>query len=133
MITKYQDSVSANAYSPNKFERGDWTVEKNGKKYGIDKQYIRLGKVAIPNVLLGLLPLNMQGNPTAMERDRALASLHDEIVYQQQRALNEEQFRKAVKELRERKEREHQQQQQQKDNPPPKPISMRDASTSPSP
>ena len=44
-IERARDSAAAVAYSPNKFERGDWTVEKNGKKYGIDNQYIRLGKV----------------------------------------------------------------------------------------
>ena len=131
-IERARDSAAAVAYSPNKFERGDWTVEKNGKKYGIDNQYIRLGKVSIPNVLLGLLPLNMQGNPVAAERDRAMASLRQEILYQSQRSMNEEQFRKAVKELRERKEREHQ--QQEKDRAP-KPISAadRDRSSVPSP
>jgi hypothetical protein len=122
-IEHARDSAAAVAYSPNKFERGDWTVEKNGKKYGIDNQYIRLGKVSIPNVLLGLLPLNMQGNPIAAQRDRATESLRQEILYQSQRAMNEEQFRKAVKELRERKEREHQ--QQEKDRAP-KPISAVD-------
>ena len=131
-IERARDSAAAVAYSPNKFERGDWTVEKNGKKYGIDNQYIRLGKVSIPNVLLGLLPLNMQGNPVAAERDRAMASLRQEILYQSQRSMNEEEFRKAVKELRERKEREHQ--QQEKDRAP-KPISAadRDRSSVPSP
>ena len=122
-IEHARDSAAAVAYSPNKFERGDWTVEKNGKKYGIDNQYIRLGKVSIPNVLLGFLPLNTQGNPIAAERDRATASLRAEILYQSQRAMNEEQFRKAVKELRERKEREHR--QQEKDRAP-KPISAVD-------
>ena len=131
-IEHARDSAAAVAYSPNKFERGDWTVEKNGKKYGIDNQYIRLGKVSIPNVLLGLLPLNMQGNPIAAQRDRATESLRQEILYQSQRAMNEEQFRKAVKELRERKEREHQ--QQEKDRAP-KPISAtnRDRGTSANP
>jgi len=111
-----RDSIAANTYNPNKFERGDWTYEKNGKKYGMDKQYIRLGKVSIPNVLLGLLPLNMQGNPVAADRDRAMASLRAEILVQSQRAMNEEEFRKAVKSLRERKERERQ--QQEKDRAP---------------
>jgi len=131
-IERARDSAAAVAYNPNKFERGDWTVEKNGRKYGIDNQYIRLGKVSIPNVLLGLLPLNMQGNPVTAERDRAMASLRQEILYQSQRSMNEEEFRKAVKELRERKEREHQ--QQDKDRAP-KPISAadRDRSSVPSP
>jgi len=129
-IERARDSIAAITYSPNKFERGDWTVEKNGKKYGIDNQYIRLGKVSIPNVLLGLLPLNTQGNPIAAERDRAMASLRQEILYQSQRSMNEAEFRKAVKELRERKEREHQQQEKER---APKPISAADRPAPPTP
>ena len=119
-IERARDSMAATAYAPNKFERGDWTYEKDGKKYGIDNQYIRLGKFSIPNVLLGLLPLNAQGNPIAADRDRAMASLRQEILYQSQRSMNEEEFRRAVKSLRERKERERQQQEKER---APKPIS----------
>jgi hypothetical protein len=129
-IERARDSIAANTYTPNKFERGDWTVEKNGRKYGIDQSAIRLGKFSIPNALLALLPLNTQGNPIAAERDRAMASLRQEILYQSQRSMNEEEFRKAVKELRERKEREHQ--QQEKDRAP-KPISAADRDRSPAP
>ena len=108
-----RDSMAVNTYSPNKFERGDWTVEKNGRRYGIDQSAIRLGKVSIPTALLALLPFNanMMGNPIAAERDRAMASLRAEILVQSQRAMNEEEFRKAVRSLRERKERERQQQE----------------------
>jgi hypothetical protein len=115
-IERTRDSMAANGYTPNKFERGDWTMEKNGKKYGIDNQYIRLGKVSIPTALLGLLPLNVQGNPIAAQRDREMASMRAEIQFQSQRALNEEEFRRAVKSLRQRKERERQ--QQEKDRAP---------------
>src|SRR6185503_4242027 len=42
-IAKYRDSVFANTYSPNKYEKGDWTyTTKGGQKYGIDRNYIRL-------------------------------------------------------------------------------------------
>ena len=119
-IEHARDSIAANTYSPNKFERGDWTFEKNGKKYGIDQRAIRLGPVSIPTALLALLPLNAQGNPIQADRDRAMASLRQEILYQSQRSMNEEEFRKAVKSLRERKERERQQQEKER---APKPIS----------
>lgn len=106
-LRRYQDSVAATAYSPNKFERGDWTFERNGQKYGIDQQFIRLGKFSIPTALLALLPLNqMQGNPIAMERARNAAYMRADIQYHAQAAMNEEEFRKAVKAIRDRKERE---------------------------
>ena len=106
-LKRHMDSVTANAYSPNKFERGDWTFGKEGSKWGIDQQYIRLGRFNIPTALLALLPLNrMQGNPIAMERDRNAAYMRADIMYHAQAAMNEEQFRKAVAAIRDRKERE---------------------------
>lgn len=106
-LRRHMDSLSANAYSPNKFERGDWTFGKEGSKWGIDQQYIRLGRFNIPTALLALLPLNrMQGNPIAMERDRNASYMRADIMYHAQAAMNEEQFRKAVAAIRDRKERE---------------------------
>ncbi len=86
----------------------DWTIEKGGRKYGIDGQYIRLGKVSIPNALLAMLPLNIKsgGNPTVMERERTMNALNRDIMYQAQRGMNDADFQKAVRSIRERKERE---------------------------
>jgi hypothetical protein len=109
-LRRHVDSLAVSAYSPNKFERGDWTFERNGQKYGIDQQYIRLGRFQIPTALLALLPLNrMQGNPIAMERDRNAAYMRADILLHAQAAMNEEEFRKAVRAIRDRKERERRQ------------------------
>jgi hypothetical protein len=82
-------------------------VGKEGNKWGIDQQYIRLGKFNIPTALLALLPMNrMQANPIAMERDRNAAYMRADIQYHAQAAMNEEQFRKAVRDIRNRKDRE---------------------------
>jgi hypothetical protein len=106
-LARHLDSLKANTYSPNKFERGDWTFGKEGSKWGIDQQYIRLGRFQIPTALLALLPMNrMQANPIAMERDRNAAYMRNDIMYHAQAAMNEEQFRKAVRDIRNRKERE---------------------------
>jgi hypothetical protein len=106
-LKMHMDSLRANAYTPNKFEKGDWTFGKEGSKWGVDQQYIRLGRFSIPTALLALLPLNrMQGNPIAMERDRNAAYMRADILYHAQAAMNEQQFRKAVAQIRDRKERE---------------------------
>ncbi len=84
----------------------DWTVEKGGYKWGIDKRAIRLGPVSIPTALLAMLPLNIQGNPTTMNRDRAYAMMNRDIMWHAQRGINEADFTKAVRSIRERKERE---------------------------
>jgi hypothetical protein len=85
---------------------GDWTVEKGGQKWGIDQKKIYLGPVSLPTALLALLPLNVQGNPTEIERGRALSYQRQDIQYHAQRAASDEEFKAAVKRIRERKERE---------------------------
>ena len=115
LIFAFRDSMAANTYEPNKFERGDWTyTAKDGKKYGIDGQFIRLGRVSIPTALLGLLPMNQQANPIQYERQRRLDAMRVEILAQAQQAMNEEEFRRAVKQIRERKERERKEAEKKK-------------------
>lgn len=121
-LERYKDSLARYGYAPNRFERGDWTVEKDGKKYGIDREYIRLGRFALPTALLALLPLNkVQANPIAAERERSMAALRGDILYHAEQAMNEEEFRRAVKAIRERKDREQKakQEQQGKGKTPP--------------
>lgn len=107
-IQTHNDSLALNRYTPNKFERGDWTVERGGGKYGIDPQFIRLGKFSIPTALLALLPVNAAPGAAARElqQNPGLALHRAEIPYQAQRAITHEEFRRAVKQLRERKDRE---------------------------
>jgi len=107
-IMKYRDSVLANTSTPNRFERGDWTYRtKGGDRYGIDQQFIRLGKFSIPTALLALLPMNkMQGNPIENDRQARLAAMRTDIMMGAQAAMNEEEFRQAVKQIRARKEKE---------------------------
>lgn len=115
-IMRYRDSVMANSYSANRFERGDWTYRtKGGDRYGVDQQFIRLGKVSIPTALLGLLPLNqLQGNPVENDRQARLAAMRYDIIQGAQAAMNEEEFRQAVKAIRARKEKERKAQEKLK-------------------
>ncbi len=102
-IAPYNDSIAAAAQ---RRDPTDWTIEKGGYKWGIDKRAIRLGPVSIPTALLAMLPLNLQGNPTTIQRDRAYASMNADINWHAQQAINEADFMKAVRSIRERKERE---------------------------
>ncbi|MDP9203613.1 MAG: hypothetical protein M3P26_17050 [Gemmatimonadota bacterium] len=102
-IAPYNDSVAAAAQ---KRDPTDWTIEKGGYRWGIDKRAIRLGPVSIPTALLAMLPLNLQGNPMTMERDRSYAAMNRDINWHAQQAINEADFMKAVRSIRERKERE---------------------------
>ena len=102
-IAPYNDSVAAAAQ---RRDPTDWTIEKGGYKWGVDKRAIRLGPFSIPTALLAMLPLNLQGNPTTMERDRSYATMNRDITWHAQQAVNEADFMKAVRSIRERKERE---------------------------
>ena len=102
-IAPYNDSIAAAAQ---RRDPTDWTIEKGGYKWGIDRHAIRLGPVSIPTALLAMLPLNVQGNPTTIERDRAYAAMNRDITWHAQQAINDADFMKAVRSIRERKERE---------------------------
>lgn len=95
----------------------DWTFKAGGQKFGIDQRFIRLGPVSIPTAALAFLPLNIQGNPTAMDRDRRLSQMRAEILDQAARASRDEDFQKAVRDLRARKQKERD--EQKKVEPPP--------------
>ena len=102
----FVDSVNR-AEGPAQRAPGDWTFERDGKKYGIDPRFIRLGKFSIPTAVLAFLPMNgVQGNPTAIERAQRLSSMRVEIIDQAERMQREDEFRQAVKALRERREKE---------------------------
>jgi hypothetical protein len=103
LIKPYNDSM---AIAAGQRQPGDWTFEKDGKKYGIDPKFIHLGKFSIPTAILGMLPINAQANPIVADRNRISDRLHSDIMSQAQRGMNEADFRKAVKSIRERKERE---------------------------
>jgi hypothetical protein len=103
IIAPYNDSVAAASGGR---QPGDWTFEKGGRKWGIDPKYIRLGKVSIPTAVLALLPINTTGNPVLAERNKLQNQLHADIFWNAQRGMNEADFKKAVKSIRERKERE---------------------------
>ena len=103
IISPFNDSL---AVASGQRKPGDWTFEKGGRKYGIDPQFIRLGKFSIPTAVLALLPINQTANPSVNDRNRMQNQLRADIFWQAQRGMNEADFKKAVKSIRERKERE---------------------------
>ena len=125
-LEAYRDSLAA-ARGPAGRRPGDWTIERGGQKYGMDEKFIRLGPISIPTAVLAALPLNVQGNPVLMEREKRLNMMRAEILEQAQRGLNEQEFRDAVKSIRERKERERAREAEAKkgrdaEAPPPEPT-----------
>lgn len=117
MLTAARDSLDSlnRAYGRGQYGRsgGDWTkTDGNGNKWGWDQQGIRLGKVMIPNALLGLLPLNaataagMSANPSAMQREARLSAGRADIMRMQERGMGEAEFKRIVKEMDKRRDAE---------------------------
>lgn len=121
------DSI-ARLYDANR-KPADWTKRmKNGEKWGWDKTGLRLGKYTVPNALLALLPASiqksMQGNPIEANRARSILLAREDINRFSSQAMGEADFRKAVRELREKKDRDYQKRSKtreaEKNQPPPK-------------
>jgi hypothetical protein len=95
----------------------DWTTTVGGARFGLDSKWIYVAGLKIPTALLGLLPMPAGGNDQqAFDRS---ADLYRDLRQAAQRAQNTEDFKKAIKEIRERKEAERQFQKNQRTPPPP--------------
>ncbi|MEP6494221.1 MAG: hypothetical protein ABJF01_16175 [bacterium] len=84
----------------------DWTMERNGQKYGLDSQYIYLGKFKIPSAILAALPFNyagVDGNRIFQARN---ADWIRQDIQSHANGMTEDDFRAAVKRIRERKDKE---------------------------
>lgn len=120
-LNRYRDSMAVAARTSPREGPPDWTFERNGQKYGIDEKYIRLGKFSLPTAVLAALPFNakLAPNPIEMERAARREAMRAEINVQSRRRMNEEEFRTAVKAIRERKEREKREASKRPADPPP--------------
>jgi hypothetical protein len=101
----YFDSAKYAAEHPGR-QPGDWTKSTaDGGKWGWDPTGIRLGKFTIPNAVLAALPLAVGSGQSPVEARNA-AWMHQDLLQHTQRAISEDEFRDAVRRIRERKEKE---------------------------
>ncbi len=92
----------------------DWTFNRNGQKYGLDSQYIYLGRFKLPSAILAALPLN----PGGVDGARVIANRNAEWIrndiYTHAQGMSEDDFKAAIKRIRERKDRERKEAQDAK-------------------
>lgn len=101
----YFDSAQYAAEHPGR-QPGDWThTTKDGQKWGWDPGGIRLGKFTIPNAVLAALPLKIGSGMSPVDA-RNQAWMRNDIMQHAQQAISEDEFRDAVRRIRERKEKE---------------------------
>ncbi len=109
-IYAYNDSVARAMAAAGK-KPGDWTFEKNGQKWGIDGNKIYLGKFAIPSAVLAALPIRIQGNPGEAINDRLVTTRRADLLLHADAAFHDNEFKSAVKRIRERKDKERKEKQ----------------------
>lgn len=113
-INAYNDSVAlAMAAEAQRRQPGDWTFDRDGKKYGIDGSKIYLGKFWIPSAVLAALPIRAQANPGERAVNRLSSTYRGEILQHAQAQFHDDEFKSAVKRIRERKDRERREKQRQ--------------------
>lgn len=101
---EYLDSARAAMNDPRR-KPGDWSWGgKDGDKWGWDQNGIHVGGITIPNIVLAALPLNV-GATTSPVDARARSFVSSDLAYQS-RLMSEDEFKSAVKRVRERVDRE---------------------------
>ena len=109
----YYDSAKYVADHPGR-QPGDWTkTTAGGQKWGWDPTGIRLGKFTIPNAILAALPLNVGSGQSPVEA-RSRAFMYNDIQLHAQQSISEDEFRDAVRRIRERKEKERREKEKDK-------------------
>ena len=119
IIGAYREAEIAAAESRGRSPR-DWTIERNGQKYGLDSQYIYLGKFKLPSAILAALPLNRGGVDGQRIRDNREADFIRNDIYSHAQGLSQEDFNAAIKRIKERKDRERKEEEDAKKKAPDK-------------
>ena len=123
-LTRYRDSLNLAGNSEIAAPPPSWVyTTKGGQQWGVDKNTIKLGKFSLPSGVLYQLPLAKMQRDISRDRE---ANLRDaDMAYAVRRGLTEEQFRAAVKAIRERKDRERREAEaQKKEQQPPTPVAQ---------
>lgn len=118
IIQTFLDSVALDPAS-----RGaalpSWTTTIAGSKFGLDSKWIYVAGLRIPAAVLALLPIPARGNESrAFDRS---GEMYQDLQRAAQRAANLEEFKGAIREIRERKEREREFERNQRTAPEPRP------------
>jgi hypothetical protein len=115
-IQKFLDSIAAEP-GADRAELPKWSTEIAGRKFGIDEKYLTVAGLKIPAAVLALIPLHGGTNESkAFDRtDQLLADLRSAA----NRSQTVDDFKKAISEMRKRKQEEHEFQKNQRSAPPP--------------
>jgi len=102
-LLAFIDTIPADSFATP--EVRPWVTEINGQKWGIDGSWVYLGGLKLPAILLALLPLP-QGNYQQAREAQELARIREQIIQAAWQSQTNADFRRFVKEIRERKDAE---------------------------
>lgn len=104
IVQAYIDSIMK-APVPFDSRPPSWTTQIAGKTFGIDSKNIYLGGLKIPTAILALLPIPQVSNIDLRYAQR-MKDIQADLQYAAQRAQTMEEFKKAIKDVREKRARE---------------------------
>ena len=119
ILGEYLDSLSR-VPGPGQEKLPEWTTNIAGSKLGLDSRFIYIAGLKIPTALLALLPLP-QGNIDQARKNNHLMDLRADIERAARRADNMDELKRAIREIRDRKQRERDFERAQRETPPPPP------------
>ena len=114
IIQAFLDSVGA-APGAESAELPDWTKEVDGLKFGLDSKNIYIAGLKIPAAVLALLPIPAASNQqNAFKRD---GIIYDDLRHAAQQAQTMDDFKEAIRKLREQRQRELEFERAQREDP----------------
>lgn len=116
IIQAYLDEM-AKERAENPSALPSWTTKVGGKTVGLDQKWIYLGPLKIPTALLALLPIKAQGNMSNYQFNQQLQQMRADLFEAARRAGNYDEFKEAVKDLRQQKEHEREFKRNQRTRP----------------
>jgi hypothetical protein len=121
IIQSFLDSIAMEP-GADKTKLPSWTTEVAGKKFGIDSRNIYIAGLKIPAAVLALLPLTGGANQSkAFDRSD---QMYDDLRRAAVRSATLDEFKQAIRELREQKEREHELKKAQRTRPDSQPETI---------
>lgn len=116
VIQSFLDSVAMDPASKHA-ALPSWTTTIAGTKFGLDSKFLYIAGLRIPAAVLALLPLPSAGNESrAFDRS---GQMYDDLRRAAQRAATLDEFKQAIREIRERKDSEREFERNQRIPPPP--------------
>jgi hypothetical protein len=103
IVQAYLDSI-AREPGADRIALPDWTTEIDGRKFGLDSRNIYIAGLKIPAVVLALLPLPAAGDQRSA-LDHNGRWIAEDLRRAAQRATSLEDFKRAVRDLRQEKQR----------------------------